>query len=87
MASDIFSYLLKMTMHLLSHSIYRQLENWTNSFSVCADKIVYQIFFQILSHFGYLVNGGYPDQPASSEAGWSGSILFSSSLCYVQHPR
>ena len=27
-------------------------------------------------HFGYLENSVAPDQPASSEAGWSGSTLF-----------
>ena len=82
-ASDNFSYLLKMMINLLSHSIYRFLENRTFLFSVCIEpkRLCAKILFQILSlflraHFGYLENSVDPDQPASSEAGWSGSTLF-----------
>ena len=64
-ASDNFSYLLNVMLNLLSHFIYIELENETNSFSVCVDKIYFKSFLK--AHFGYLKKVD-PDQPASSEA-------------------
>ena len=58
----------------MHHSMYRYLGNCTNSFNICADKIMCQKFISniisfLKAHFGYLENSVDPDQPASEEAG------------------
>ena len=39
-------------------------------------SFVFLIDGNVAVHIGYFANSVDPDQPASSEAGWSGSTLF-----------
>ena len=86
-SNDQLAYLLKVNSIFRSQIPDQKIEQSQLAY-LCWQDCVPKKFFEISSpffnsNFGYLANSVDPDQPAPSEAGWSGSTLFFKQLFYV----